>query len=93
MSELAPLRLWWLSFADPDLPPGRRFLGVCIVEARTLVSAVRHAARLGCNPGGEVRGDALPEEYGTVIGKQHRDVLLNADEARQLNGELARRFS
>jgi hypothetical protein len=45
---------WWLSFVDPDRPKGERFLGVCVVEAPDLRSAIRAAWKAKCNPGGEV---------------------------------------
>lgn len=56
--------LWWLSFTDPDIaatipreqrrPGGPSFLGVCIVEAATVVGATVAAHQAGCNPGGQV---------------------------------------
>ena len=50
-------RLWWLSFADTD-----GFRGVCLIEAATMRDAVRVAHLLGCNPGGEVVGQEIPED-------------------------------
>lgn len=47
---------WWLSFCDPELPAGNRFLGACIVPGLDMVSAIQKAHSLGCNPGGEVSG-------------------------------------
>jgi hypothetical protein len=63
--------LWWLSFADPDKPPGQAFLGVAIVHAYTdsVVAAAAKAHDLGCNPGGEVVGywieepDSIPASH------------------------------
>lgn len=82
--------LWWLSFIDPDLSPppaeqrpgGPSFLGVVIVEATDMLSAVRRAHELGCNPGGAVQGFG-PLPIGGV-GPEFRDRLLSAQEAGQL---------
>ena len=74
--------LWWLSFADPDLPAGTQFLGVCIVEADGPVSAVAQASLLGINPGGEV-GIAGPAPLD-VWGPEYRNRLLDRAEAETL---------
>ena len=55
-----PLPWWWLSFVDPELPEGDRFLGVCVVQGANVVDAVERAWALGCNPGGAVAGWVLP---------------------------------
>ncbi len=49
--------IFWLSFAGDE-----GHLGCCIVEAGNFLGAVREAHRLGCNPGGEVRGAELLDE-------------------------------
>lgn len=73
----ARLSLWWLSFVDPDraaprgqqVPGGPGFLGVAIVEATDLMSAVRLSHERGCNPGGEVQAfgplprEGIPEQF------------------------------
>ena len=41
---------WWMSFADPDLPEGSRFLGVAIVQAPHVAAALTRSHRLGINP-------------------------------------------
>jgi hypothetical protein len=56
-----PMAYWWLSFADTSRPSGSQNLGVAIVEARDLESAVAEAWRLKCNPGGEFMGIQLSE--------------------------------
>jgi hypothetical protein len=66
--------LWWLSFCDPDKPEGSTFLGVCIVPAHDMITAVAKARRLGCNPGGEVLGHPLEDEVdpkyiGTLMSR------------------------
>lgn len=70
-----PLTTWWLSFAD-DARGGS--LGVCLVEARGLLTAVMRTHQIGINPGGQVMGFEIPED-----SEEHalpRDRLLKADE-------------
>lgn len=50
---------WWLSFARPA-----GFLGVVLVEGRTLKAALQRAHRDGINPGGECYGFAVPPSLG-----------------------------
>ena len=47
---------WWLNFEDPERPKGLQFLGVAIVEATDMLSAVGATNALGINPGGEAEG-------------------------------------
>jgi hypothetical protein len=47
---------WWLSFCDPDLPQGKQFLGVIIIDAESFLMAHMHINLLGINPGGEIEG-------------------------------------
>lgn len=55
MTEAPPV--WWLSFANDE-----GFRGACLVRADGMLSAVTEASRLGCNPGGEVSGTAMPAD-------------------------------
>lgn len=73
---MAP-RWQWLSFADPDLPPGTQFLGVAIVEARDVIDAALEAHRLRINPGGEVLCAELPG----IPPERWQNVLLGREEA------------
>jgi hypothetical protein len=71
--------LWWLSFADPDLPEGSQFLGVVIVQAATLEDAVTRSHLLGVNPGGGIQiAGPLPAHF---FAEQWRDRLLSMAEA------------
>jgi len=87
--------LWWLSFVDPARcapdgqgePGGPGFLGVAIVAASDLLSAVRETHRLGCNPGGEVLGhgpfpiDTIPARYfDRLLTKAEIDAIDNESE-------------
>lgn len=82
--------LWWLSFVDParaaprgeQVPGGPGFLGVCIIRASDMVSAVRTAHQLGCNPGGEVQGfGPLPVDG---IDEKWWNRLLTAAETEEI---------
>jgi hypothetical protein len=46
--------VFWLSFCDPDLPEGQRFLGVVIVRAKTFEDAVFISWKRKINPGGQI---------------------------------------
>ena len=73
--EGRPQQWWWLSFCDGD-----RFLGVAIVSAVDLISATRTAARLGINPGGQVRGSARRES----VPERFRERLLQMADIAEL---------
>jgi hypothetical protein len=70
------VRLFYLSFADPEKPKGQQFLGATIVEAGTEVLAVAEAWLRGINPGGEVAivdlhlsPDDLPSECASYLNR------------------------
>lgn len=50
---------FWISFADPDRPPGAQFLGAAIVDADSMRDALPRAYTWGCNPGGQATIVAL----------------------------------
>lgn len=50
------MTLWWLSFADASRPVGQQLLGISIVDAPDMATALKVAWATGCNPGGEVNG-------------------------------------
>jgi hypothetical protein len=56
------MKLWWLSFCDPERPEGERSLGACIVPGASLEAAMKLAWASGCNPGGEIEAFELPFE-------------------------------
>jgi hypothetical protein len=79
------VKLWWLSFCDPELPKGRSFLGVIIIEAIGYAHAIKKAWDMKINPGGEVLGflvgpvqvPKIPREfYDRLLSKEH---LAKAD--------------
>ena len=72
---------WWLSFSDPKLPEGQRFVGVAIVQAYGVASAALRAEELGINPGGDVqsvelKGDGIPAD-------EFRNRLLDVNELKR----------
>lgn len=77
---MQPAQWWWLSFCDTTRPKGEQFLGVAIVQAGGIVSAVGEAHRLGCNPGGEVQGWPMP----LVPAEEWRERLLSREEVEAM---------
>jgi hypothetical protein len=84
--EEGKLSWWWLSFADPELPAGRQFLGVVIVRGDSIISAVKEAWRLKINPGGQAAGVSLPDDV--VPPPEFREKLLDRETA---TGPLGRK--
>lgn len=85
--------MFWLSFADGNLPKGTQFLGACIVCADTFLDAVSKAHRLGINPGGEVIGHKIPSDREFLIRPEEVEVLMNRAQCeaqdRRMSQELA----
>lgn len=74
---------WWLSFATDA-----GFLGIVLVRAPDFMFAVRETQRLGCNPGGEVRG--WPVSAGLELGDPRAfwvGRLLSREEADVMSRE------
>jgi hypothetical protein len=67
-----PLGWWWLSFATSE-----RFLGVCIVEAHGIITAVLEASRKEINPGGAVQ--AYPFPPGNLVPRWVNQLLTRHD--------------
>lgn len=57
--------LWYLSFARET------FRGACVIEADSVVAAVKRAHALGINPGGNVLGLPVPPDdaHRLPVGK------------------------
>lgn len=68
---------YWLSFCDPLKPKTKQFLGVCIVRAFGVATAILRAHQLGINPGGEVASWEIPEEAAFKV-QDHADKLITS---------------
>ncbi len=81
--------LFWLSFADPDLPKGTQFLGGCVVRATSFIEAVQVSHALGINPGGEVQGHpvAIPDGFHPVP-EAYIERLLSRDDCARMDEEM-----
>lgn len=82
--------LWWLSFVNPELPEGQRFLGVSIVRARGVLDAATKAHRQRINPGGEVASFELTGEPPLFIPEKYIGRLLTRAEAEECQAEVTR---
>lgn len=69
---------WYLSFVDENLPEGKRWLGGCYVFASNIVEAASEAWRHKCNPGGEISGVVLEEDF--ICKPEYMNRLLNKTE-------------
>jgi hypothetical protein len=83
-------KLWWLSFADADLPEGHQFLGVCVVFGIDLKDAIVRSHMAKCNPGGGVKAGELPESSARKMPRNKIDILLSKKEALRLSEEISK---
>lgn len=89
------MTLWWLSFCDSAKPAGEQFLGACIVPIdatlgpNDLVTAVRAAHALGCNPGGECVGLEIQEAMQPHVRPEWVGRLLTREECGELDREMS----
>lgn len=82
---------WWLSFVDGDRPTGSQFLGVAIVRGFDIGSASMEAHSKGCNPGGQVMGVEIPEDFALPDG--FTDRLLTKEECAAFDRAVEARQS
>jgi len=68
---------FWLSFCDLR----RNHLGVVILRAPDLMTAIARAIGLNCNPGGIGEGEIIPEQFMTCIPESARKRLLRLAES------------
>ena len=81
--------VWWLSFADGNLPKGRQFLGVVIVRAYGFAHAHAQVQLMGINPGGEVVGVAGDAPWLPQLPEKYMGRLLGKEELREVDEVLA----
>jgi hypothetical protein len=71
------MKTFWLSFCDGARPQGQQFIGVAVVDVteeeadeaalsmprgdRWVIAACQKAWRDGCNPGGQMLSDGIPD--------------------------------
>lgn len=87
-ADLSPVeeRLFYMSFADPDLPAGTQFLGALILRAPSLEAAVTLSHLLRLNPGGEIAIIEAPPEVDFPDRYQER--LMSKKEIEEMDREL-----
>lgn len=78
------MSLTCLSFCDPALPKGARFLGAVFMYARPMDEAMKWAWRLGINPGGEVLCLQLEGKETLGILPSELDRLLTREECDEI---------
>jgi len=78
------LQYIWMSFSDPDMPEGERFIGVIITKAYGPADAMSKAHELGINPGGEIQSFCCSLEMGGRYGS-NTDRLIREAELKELN--------
>jgi hypothetical protein len=81
--------LFYLSFADSDLPKGEQFLGCLIMRASHMTEAVQASHALGLNPGGEVVGHPVKIQPGFgEVPEKYIERLLTKEELSQMEREM-----
>lgn len=84
--QMLETQMFWLSFADADLPKGRQFLGVVIVQESDLIAAVQWTHMHGVNPGGEVCGAEFSELPPHISPEWIGKLLTKDDIERHMGG-------
>lgn len=82
--EADDLQYVWMSFSNPDMPAGDRFLGIIITKAYGLVDAMCKTHELGINPGGEIQSHGCSLEYGKRF-EGNTDRLIRKAELEKLD--------
>lgn len=82
--------LWWLSFADINLPRGQQFLGVVIIEAADSKEALLRSHALNVNPGGQVR--MLPLPSWLQVDAKWLKRLLSRQECDEVDAEFTKQW-
>jgi hypothetical protein len=82
------MKTWWLSFCDPNLPRGRQFKGVIIVDEKDFMLAHQKVCLLGINPGGEIEGYDITHVNHT-IKPEYKNRLLSRVQIESLDWKKA----
>lgn len=78
---------FYMSFCDPYLPKGTRFLGAVIVSASDFIDAVIKTKTLGINPGGEIQSVEFPDNSG--VPEEFIDRLLSREDIMRFDRVMA----
>lgn len=78
------MKTFYMSFSDPELPEGHRWLGACLVKAEDHEDATKKAWKAGCNPGGEIL--FVEPEREPNIKWYYR--LLDKDQLMEMGAEI-----
>lgn len=73
---------FWLSFAEPEPPKGRGFLGVVITRADNYEHAILRCTVNKLNPGGEVSVRVIPPEFHANV-RGFEDKLFDEEYLRK----------
>ena len=77
---------YWLSFADPN-----GFLGACVVgPCPSFMAAIVRAAERGCNPGGQVVGEVIPEAVAVHLRATDLHTLKDRAQCEEFDRYLER---
>jgi hypothetical protein len=79
--------MYWLSFADSELPKGSQFLGCAIVEANDIANAIARSHVVGCNPGGQVLCAEITEDRHAEY-RRYVNRLMQRDEIERALGPV-----
>ena len=80
-----PMRWWYMSFVDPELPEGHRFLGGILIEACGPTEAMIKSRHQGINPGGEVLTIEVRAELVPNVPESMRNRLCSRAEWESLD--------
>lgn len=75
-----PLKQFWCSMADPNLPKGSQFLGAVVVNARGAATATHELNLHGLNLGGEIMFFEIPDNKQIPDEWMYR--VMNKQEAQ-----------
>lgn len=77
--------MYYMSFADGELPKGSQFLGACFVESDSPVEAHFLACAYSLNPGGEILYIRVPVDMEYKF-KPYLNRLLSRQELEEIDG-------
>ncbi len=75
--------LWYLSFVKDG-----KFAGGVIVEAADFPGAIQETWRQKCNPGGEIKGAAFPDDVAMLTGQKWKNRLLSKEDVDSFDKEI-----